>query len=71
MTKFTKLSSKVNKRLVKEVMNKHRRNKQEYADINKRASEKTTKPGVKLLIEEKKSNVKPPRDPAPCEVTEI
>ena len=74
MTKLPQLPSKVNKELDREVRQKHDMEKEKqkkYADVRRKAKEKVVKSGDKVLVQQKKSSVRTPWDPAPYEVTEV
>ena len=74
MTKLPQLPSKVNKKLDKEVREKHDKEKEKqksYADTRRKATEKEVKPGDKVLVQQKKSTLKTPWEPVPYEVTEV
>ena len=74
MTKLPQIPIKPNKRLDKEVREKHDEEKmkqKKYADQKRKAKEKEVQVGDKIMIKQKKSSVKTPWDPEPYNVVGI
>ena len=73
-TKLPQLEIKINKKLDREVRSKHDAEKQKqktYTDKRRRANEKKIVPGDEILIQQKKTTIKPPWDPKPFTVVDV
>ena len=73
-TKLPQLDIKINKKLDREVRSKHDAEKQKqknYTDKKRRAKEKIISPGDEILIQQKKTTIKPPWDPRPFTVVDV
>ena len=74
VTKLPQVKVKINEELDKVVRSKHDAEKERqktYTDNKRRAKEKKIAPGDKILIQQKKTTIKPPWDPTPFTVVDV
>ena len=73
-TKLPQLQIKINKDLDREVRSKHdevKEKQKSYADEKRRAKVKDIKAGDQILLQQKKTSVRPPWDPQPYTVVDV